>query len=104
MADLKIRVEDVISAADQIHTLNQKMADEFEDVRKVMDQLDNSWDGAASDYSREKFHEFCQKYPDSRYQILDRYVGFLHKQVGEGYQTVEDTNKQLAEKLASAFK
>lgn len=104
MADLRVQTEEVRAAADRIRTLNQEMSDQFEQAIGNLDHLNDDWDGQAADFSYEKFMELRQKYPEQRYRVLDQYVGFLHRQIGEGYESAEKKNTELADQFSAAFR
>lgn len=99
MANLKVNVDAVVSAASNIQTCNAQMRDSFPDVQRAIDQLNNNWDGAASNNAMRKFDDIKSKFSDSRFKALDNYVKFLLQQVGEGYTQTEEVNVSLADQF-----
>ena len=99
MADLKINTEAVVTAANRIKNCNDRMRDGFPTVQAAINNLNNSWNGAAASHAIGKFNELKSRYPDARYTVLDNYVNFLFQQVGEGYTQSEDANVSLADQF-----
>lgn len=99
MADMKVNVDAVISAADSVKLYNCMMRDGIMDVNAAMTRLNQAWDGNASNAAIAKFNEIKEKLCDARYKVMDNYVNFLLQQVGEGYEVVEDVNKSLADQF-----
>lgn len=97
MANLKINTDSAVTAATHIKTINGQIRDGFSSVQNAVTQLDNAWDGSAATNAIGKFNEIKNKYPNSRYNVVDNFVNFLLQQVGEGYVQTEDTNKSLAD-------
>ena len=99
MANLKVNTEAAITAANNIKLCNTQIRDNFPTVQNAINQLNNSWDGSASNAAISKFNEIKSKFSDARYNVLDNYVNFLLQQVGEGYTQTEEVNVSLAEQF-----
>jgi len=97
MANLKINTDAAIATANKIKNLNNQIRDDFKNVQTAINKLASSWDGSAAENSIKEFNSIKTKYCDARYKVMDNYVGFLHKQVGENYAQAEETNKSLAD-------
>lgn len=97
MAEMKVNVDRVHSAAIRIKGLNDQMRDDFADVQKAISKLDGSWDGSAATNTISKFNSIKSSYCNARYKVVDNFVAFLHQQIGEGYAQTEDANKSLAD-------
>lgn len=99
MADLKMNTQAVVSAANKIKSYNDKMRKEFPDVDKSVNKLRGTWDSPAADTAFTKFNEIKANYNNVRYDVLDNYVNFMLKQVGEGYTQTEKVNVSLADQF-----
>lgn len=99
MAGVKVNTEYVEIAAGNIRTINGQIRDGIKDVRTAISQMDASWDGSASSNALDKFYSICNKYPDSRYKVMDQFANYLLQQVGLGYEQTEDVNKSLADEF-----
>ena len=99
MADMKVNVDRVVTAANNIKTLNNQMKNAFSDVQNAMTRLNSSWDGSASTQALSKFDAIKNSYCDARYNVLDNFVAYLHQQVGQGYTQTEAVNKSLADQF-----
>ena len=96
MADLRIDAELAIDTGTRIGVLNAQMRDGFDNVQKAMSRLDGSWDGSAATAAMNKFQAIKNTFCEARYNVVDNYVAFLHKQVGAGYMKTEEANRDLA--------
>lgn len=99
MANLKINTDSVVTAATNIKTINRQIRDGFSSVQNAVTQLDNAWDGSAATNAIGKFNEIKNKYPNSRYNVIDSFASFLLQQVGERYVQTEDGIKSLAKEF-----
>ena len=99
MGSIKINTDAVIATAENIKQLNAEMRDGFSAVQKAVTQLNNSWDGSASENTISKFNEIKEKFCDARYNVLDNYANLLLHQVGEGYNQTESVNISLADQF-----
>lgn len=99
MVELKVNAEQVIATADRIKDLNIQMRDRFTDVQTSMTRLDSTWEGAAATNAISKFNALKDSYCEARYNVVDNFVAFLHRQVGEGYTQTEEVNISLADQF-----
>ena len=99
MKGVKINTDVVITTSEKLKLLNEEMRDGFNSVQKAIIQLNNSWDGSASEATISKFNEIKVKFCDARYIVLNNYANFLLNQVGEGYNQTEKANVSLAEQF-----
>jgi len=97
MDSIKVNTDIVRTCSDNIRNINNKMRDDFADVEQAMSNLDSVWDGSAAANAISKFNAMKSSYCDARYTVLDNYVNFLLTQIGEGYESTENTNVSLAE-------
>ena len=97
MSNVKINTDHVLLAAETVSKLNGEIRSDFENVRSAMNQLQNDWEGLASVNAFQKYNEMESSYGESRYQVLNNYVLYLHQQAGEGYEDTENINKTLAD-------
>ncbi len=104
MPDLKMKTQVVSNTANDIRNINIKIRDDFDNLCKKVNNLNNSWDGSASDAALKKFTELKNDYSKPRYTVIDNYVAFLCQQIGEGYTQTEDANEKIADQLAAQFK
>lgn len=96
MANLKVNTDAVVSTANKIRSCNNSMRNNFSSVQTAITKLDGSWDGSAASMAINKFNQIRVEFCDSRYNVMDNYVNFLLRQVGQGYEQTETTNKSLA--------
>lgn len=94
---LKVNTDQVVSTANKIKNINDKINKEFEAVEKAIRTLDNYWESPAASTAIEKFSSIKDSFYDARYAAVNNYVNFLLTQVGEGYVQTEDKNKSLAD-------
>lgn len=98
MADnLKINVDGVRRCAGKIKNYNEHMNSEFDAMQKAINEMDASWDGTASNEAIKAFNSIKKNYKNVRYKVIDNYVAFLYRQIGEGYTLAESQNKSLAD-------
>ncbi len=99
MADLRINTELVVTTAEKIKRRNDKMNEDFADVKAAISRLDGNWDGSAATNAINKFNELQTKFVEARYNVIDNFVKFLMNQVGEGYTRTEEVNVSLADRF-----
>lgn len=99
MANLKMNTDAVVRTAERIKSFNTQMHDGLSRTQAAVTKLDGAWEGSAATAAIAKFNELCSKFSDSRYNVLDNYVHFLLRQVGEGYEVTEGTNVSLADQF-----
>lgn len=97
MKDLKADTSAIIAAADHISAINKGILDKMNDPQAAVSRLDATWDSPASDEIIGRFITIKQTYNETRYNVIDNFVKFLHLQVGEGYTSAEEANRALAE-------
>ncbi|MBQ7064253.1 MAG: hypothetical protein IJM90_05145 [Firmicutes bacterium] len=97
MADLRVITDHIDATAESMAKHNIAIRDRLPQVQRAITSLNNSWDGAVSDEAISKFYEFCDRYPEPRYQVMDQVVQFLRQQVGTGYEQTESVNRSLAD-------
>ena len=104
MADLEIRTEAAAAAAERLGELNRAMDEQFVQVKKAVERLEQHWDGEASSRAVSKFYEVCHGAVADRRHVMENYRSFLKGQIAGGYEETESANRSVAEKLADAFK
>lgn len=97
MTNLKINTESAVVAAGQIRSINNQIRDGFAKVQDSMTMLEREWEGPVATNSIGVFREIRSRYPEARYSVLNNFVIFLLKQVGEGYVQTEEANNSLAD-------
>lgn len=97
---IKIDTGAVRNTARQIAKTNQKINEDFSSVNSAITNLNNNWDGTASDAAMRKFQNIKNIFLDSRYNVVNNIVNFMNVQIGDGY---EKTETSIAT-AASAFK
>ena len=100
MGNVTINTAMVEQCASQLKTINNQINNNMRGMRNKMQQLNNSWDGSASEKAISRFNEIINKSSENRYKVMDNYVNYLYQQIGAGYVQTEEANK----KLADAFK
>ena len=97
MADfIKVDTAHVVSTANNISNLNNKIRDEFSSVESAIKALENVWSGEASAKGISSFYELKSAFNEPRYTVADNVVRFLKEQVNAGYTQTENENKSLA--------
>ncbi len=97
MANLKINTDSVSTAASKVKNYNDKIKEDFSNVRNAITALDRAWDSPAASAAISDFNALDSKYSQRRYNVVNDYVNFLYQQINVGYETTEKTNKSLAD-------
>lgn len=96
---ISITPEEVLSIANNIANLNNKLQETLEATRTNVQSLSNSWSGEAASATISAFNSFADKYFASYKEMLDRYVTYLRNNVAGGYSEGENINKKLADAI-----
>ena len=94
---LKVDVQKVMAAATSISNANKNIHTSFGTLETSIRTLDSAWDGSASEQAISAFAKIKNDFEDSRQKVMNNYVTFLNKQVGEGYTQTESANTSLAD-------
>ena len=97
---VQIKTAAVLSAADQIDTINKKIREEMAEIDASLRTLHQHWEGEAFDTCNNKYEYIKRNFSDSRYSTINGLVSFARNQVGEGYEMTE----KAVSNAASAFK
>ncbi|WP_068673712.1 WXG100 family type VII secretion target [Oceanobacillus sp. Castelsardo] len=94
---IKVSTAQVSDIASTIERLNQQLHDELTNSKQTIQNLQNTWQGEASEATVSSYEEFANKYFQTYYEILDEYVKFLRLNVEQGYFETETANTNLAD-------
>lgn len=97
---VKVDTQAVRDASAEIARQNQSIRSDFRKVETAISRLDRAWSGTASVQGINKLQHIKKSFTEQRYQVVDDLVRFIRLQVGENYESAEQTNV----KSASAFK
>ncbi len=97
MADIiKVDTDHVAAAAKNIASYNRKINADFSAVENAIRALSNEWISSAATHAISSFYEIKDAYFEARYDVVHNYVKFLHQQVEDGYEMIENNNEYLA--------
>ena len=94
---IKVNTEQVEQIAGTIESLNSQLSDSLQNGQNTISNLQNTWEGQASEATIGAFNEFAQKYIKEYYDVIDQYVKFLRENVAAGYFQTETANTNLAD-------
>jgi len=97
---IKVDTAKVRQAAAQVKAHNDSIKNAFDEAEAAMRTIASHWDGAAAENARIAFFGIKNAYLDDRHRIMDDYINFMNIPVGEGYESAEKANTELA----AAFK
>lgn len=102
MADIiKVDTAKVKGTASDIAHYNNKISDDFAEVESAIKSLDSSWNSSVASSGISAFHDIKNAYYEARYNVVNNYVSFLHKQVDPSYNQTETKNQSLADAFKS---
>lgn len=99
MDNMKINTALVKDTAERIRKCNKQIKNGMDNVQKAVYNLNNFWESPSSGKVINKFNNIKNSYSNTRYQVMDNYVAFLYKQIGENYEIMEANNTSLADAL-----
>ena len=98
-ADLNFKEDTVRDVANNVKRINDELKSSFSNVTDAINALDRSWDGEAASNAITKFNTIKSNFVENRPAQVDVFVSFLLRQVGDGYVSTEEVNKQLADQF-----
>lgn len=96
---IRISTDQVTQIAQTIENLNNKLTDELNNSRNVVQQLSTIWQGEAAQTTIDSYNAFAEKYFQNYADVIKQYVTFLRKNVAQGYFETEIGNTGLGETL-----
>lgn len=96
---IRISTDQVTQIAQTIENLNNKLTDELNNSRNVVQQLSTIWQGEAAQTTIDSYNAFAEKYFQNYADVIKQYVTFLRKNVAQGYSGTEIDNTGLGETL-----
>lgn len=94
---IKVNTDQVAQIASDLESLNNKLKEELERSKAVIESLSSAWVGEAYNATRDSYNEFASKYFQNYYDLIDQYVKFLHINVEQGYFDTETNVTNLAQ-------
>lgn len=94
---IKVSTAQVADIATQIEGLNEQLSETLTNSKQTIHNLQNTWEGEASESTISSYEEFATKYFQTYHDILDSYVKFLRMNVEQGYFETETANTNLAD-------
>ena len=96
---IRISTDQVTQITQTIENLNNKLTDELNNSRNVVQQLSTIWQGEAAQTTIDSYNAFAEKYFQNYADVIKQYVTFLRKNVAQGYFETETGNTGLGETL-----
>lgn len=96
---IRISTDQVNQIAQTIENLNNKLTDELNNSRNVVQQLSTIWQGEAAQTTIDSYNAFAEKYFQNYADVIKQYVTFLRNNVAQGYSGTEIDNIGLGETL-----
>ena len=96
---IRISTDQVTQIAQTIENLNNKLTDELNNSRNVVQQLSTIWQGEAAQTTIDSYNAFAEKYFQNYADVIKQYVTFLRKNVAQGYFETEIGNTGIGETL-----
>lgn len=96
---IRISTDQVTQIAQTIENLNNKLTDELNNSRNVVQQLSTIWQGEAAQTTIDSYNAFAEKYFQNYADVIKQYVTFLRKNVAQDYSGTEIDNIGLGETL-----
>ena len=92
---IRINTDQVTQIAQTI----EKLTDELNNSRNVVQQLSTIWQGEAAQTTIDSYNAFAEKYFQNYADVIKQYVTFLRNNVAQGYFETETGNTGLGETL-----
>lgn len=92
-----INTERVTDTAQIIKVCNDNISAEIEEVERVIQQLNDAWDGMASEAAISKYQNIKKTYYERRYKVMNQYTDYLLTPVNQGYEQTENVNTSLSD-------
>ena len=96
---IRISTDQVTQIAQTIENLNNKLTDELNNSRNVVQQLSTIWQGEAAQTTIDSYNAFAEKYFQNYADVIKQYVAFLKGEVAPGYSEKEKINTGIGETL-----
>ena len=96
---IRINTDQVTQIAQTIENLNNKLTDELNNSRNVVQQLSTIWQGEAAQTTIDSYNDFAKKYFQNYADVIKQYVAFLKGEVAPGYSEKEKINTGIGETL-----
>lgn len=96
---IKIRTGSVSEAANYVSAKSTELKRRFNDLNGIYTRQRSCWSSAAGDAALQRFRALLNSNGDPRGPALDRFVGFMRVQVGEGYEQTESAVSTAADKF-----
>lgn len=96
---IRISTDQVTQIAQTIENLNNKLTDELNNSRNVVQQLSTIWQGEAAQTTIDSYNDFAKKYFQNYADVIKQYVAFLKGEVAPGYSEKEKINTGIGETL-----
>ena len=94
---IRVNTEQVAQIAGNIERYNGQLDEALRKGQSIVQNLNNFWDGKASQETIASFNSFSAKYFENYNVMLDNYVKFLRTNVQLGYFETEQANISLAD-------
>ena len=104
MTTKKIDTEQILGFAAQIESDNQQLNKLLKESKSTVDSLASYHTGKAAEETRTSYETFANKFFQTYYDVLDKYVKFLRNTVAPAYETTEIEVAQLGSTLSGQFK
>ena len=98
--DIIINTAAVLTAAENIDSINKKMQSDLSDVESALRTMRQSWEGDGANACTNSYDRIKKGLGNDRFTVINGLVSFMKNQVGEGYESTE----QSVSSAASAFK
>lgn len=98
--EIQVQTMVVEKTSKDLERLNQIMETDFESVIQSINQLNQQWDGDASNKAIAAFNKIKSAYHQStngRKAVMDNYIKILREMVAQGYVSTETVNESLAD-------
>ena len=92
MADIKVSSTGMREKASTFRSIAESIRNYTEDMKKTVENLRSSWEGTASDETRNAFTKFQETF-DDKYNTIINYAKFL-EEAANAYDEAEAANAQ----------
>ena len=89
--------DQVLGIATQIENDNKQLQQILNDSKTTIDNLYTYWTGPAAEECHASYDSFANKFFQTYYDTLDKYVAFLRINVAEGYVILENEQTSLSD-------
>ena len=92
--------DELSDAKTKLIDYNDLINDDFENIKKSVNDLESIWKGKAGDAVIKNFNDKLKKFAENRYKKQNSAINLINT-INKGYEATEDGNSKLSSRFKS---